>query len=102
MSREQPLGETQRLRTCKKQFLSLLNLFLSLRVEFVHLVRLEKKARRIVAVAARVSNHLQQLRLKIQASATLNLDIGGLPSAPSLAGCAFSATATGAGADVAT
>src|SRR5438093_1085827 len=56
MSREQPLRKPERLRTCKKQFLSLLNLFLSLRVEFVHSVRLEKKARRIVAVAARLSN----------------------------------------------
>src|SRR6266513_2079182 len=43
MSLEQPLGETQRLRTCKKQLLSLLNLFLALRVEFVHSVRLEKR-----------------------------------------------------------
>src|SRR5438552_309681 len=36
MPLEKSLGKTQRLRTCKKQFLSLLNLFLSLRVEFVH------------------------------------------------------------------
>jgi hypothetical protein len=36
MSRDQPLREAQRLRSCKKQFLSLLNLFLSLRVKFVH------------------------------------------------------------------
>src|SRR5438876_1057054 len=33
---EKALGEAERLRTCKKQFLSLLNLFLSLRVELVH------------------------------------------------------------------
>src|SRR5437667_12747455 len=36
MALEKPFGEPERLRTCKKQFLSLLNLFLSLRVEFIH------------------------------------------------------------------
>src|SRR6516165_8211685 len=36
MPLEQSFREPQRLGPCKKQFLSLLNLFLSLRVEFVH------------------------------------------------------------------
>ena len=64
MSREQPFRKPERLRTCKKQLLSLLNLFLSLRVEFVHSVELPKKARRILAVGARLSNHAPRLRLK--------------------------------------
>ena len=37
MPLEKPFDETERLRPREKQFLSLLNLFLSLRVEFVHL-----------------------------------------------------------------
>src|SRR5205823_4234363 len=36
MSLEKTLGKTKRLRTCKKQFLGLLNFLLSLRVELIH------------------------------------------------------------------
>jgi hypothetical protein len=36
MPLEKPFDESERLRAREKQFLSLLNLFLSLRVEFVH------------------------------------------------------------------
>src|SRR5207249_10894356 len=39
---EKPLGEPERLRPREKQFLSLLNFFLPLRVEFVHSVRVRK------------------------------------------------------------
>ena len=42
VSLEKPLGEPERLRPRKKQFLSLLNFFLSLRVEFVHSICLWK------------------------------------------------------------
>ena len=56
MSLEKSFGETKRLRTCKKQFLCLLNLLLSLRVELIHSICLSKNERRIVATRARVSN----------------------------------------------
>jgi hypothetical protein len=36
MPLEKTLREPKRLRPCKKQFLSLLNFLLSLRVEFIH------------------------------------------------------------------
>src|SRR5262249_11736355 len=42
MSLEESFRKPQRLGPCKEQFLSLLNLFLSLRVEFVHSI--EKRA----------------------------------------------------------
>ena len=42
MSLEKALGETKCLRTCKQQFLCLLNLLLSLRVELIHSICLEK------------------------------------------------------------
>src|SRR5438874_11549998 len=63
MALEKTFCEPKRLRSREKQFLRLLNLFLSLRVEFVHSVELSKKWRRTVAVRARVSNQAQQLRL---------------------------------------
>ena len=56
MTLEKSLGEPERLRPRKKQLLSLLNFFLSLRVEFVHSIGVRKSGRRIVAVPARVSN----------------------------------------------
>src|SRR5438105_3307260 len=59
MPLEKAFGKTQGLRTCKKQFLSLLNLFLSLRVELIHSICLGKNRRRIVAMRARMSNHTQ-------------------------------------------
>src|SRR5207247_10067867 len=78
MSLKQSLGKPKRLRTCKKQLLGLLNLFLSLRVEFVHSGELLKKGRRIVAVRARLSNQMQQLRFENRASAMPNLWIAEL------------------------
>src|SRR5262245_1059367 len=42
MPLEKPFRKSQRLGPCKEQFLSLLNLFLSLRVELVHSI--EKRA----------------------------------------------------------
>src|SRR6266511_2227226 len=63
MSLEQSLGKTQRLRACKKQFLSLLNLFLSLRVEFVH------------QVAARTAaTHCNRTRACVQSHANVQVD----------------------------
>ena len=56
MSLEKSLGKPERLRPGKKQFLGLLNFFLSLRVEFVHSIRLWENRPRIVAVHARMSN----------------------------------------------
>jgi hypothetical protein len=53
---EKPFGKPQRLGPRKKQFLSLLNLLLSLRVELVHSIQ---KRRRILAMRARVSNEQQ-------------------------------------------
>jgi hypothetical protein len=58
MPLEKSFRKPQRLGPSKEQFLSLLNLFLSLRVEFVHSIRCSKKRRRIVAVLARVSNQV--------------------------------------------
>jgi hypothetical protein len=63
MALEKAFREPKRLWPRKKQFFRLLNLFLSLRVDFVHSVELSKKWRRTVAVRARVSNRAQQLRL---------------------------------------
>jgi hypothetical protein len=63
MALEKAFREPKRLWPREKQFLRLLNLFLSLRVDFVHSVELSKKWRRTVAVRARVSNQAQQLRL---------------------------------------
>jgi hypothetical protein len=63
MALEKAFREPKRLWPREKQFLRLLNLFLSLRVEFVHSVELSKKWRRTVAVRARLSNEAQQLRL---------------------------------------
>src|SRR5438132_5802887 len=42
MPLEKSLGEPECLRPCKKQFLSVLNFLLSLRVELVHSVRVRK------------------------------------------------------------
>src|SRR4029078_4945128 len=62
---EMPLEKAFRKSQClgprKEQFLSLLNLFLSLCVEFVHSI---EKRRRIVAVRARMSNQAH-LRLAV-------------------------------------
>ena len=57
MALEKTFGKPERLRTCKKQFLILLNFLLSLRVELIHSGCLRKNWRRIVAMRARVSNH---------------------------------------------
>jgi hypothetical protein len=62
MALEKAFREPKRLGPREKQFFRLLNLFLSLRVEFVHSVERSKKWRRTVAVRARVSNQAQQLR----------------------------------------
>ena len=59
---EKSLRKPQRLGPCKKQFLSLLNLFLSLRVEFIHSI--EKRATSL-AVRARVLNHRPLVELPI-------------------------------------
>src|SRR5437899_5850849 len=64
MPLEKSVREPQRLRPCKKQFLRLLDFFLSLRVEFVHSVEQSKKWRRTVAGGARVSNQVRQLRFE--------------------------------------
>jgi hypothetical protein len=57
---EKSFRKSQRLGPCKEQFLSLFNLFLSLRVEFVHSI---EKRRRILAVRTRMSNHVEQVRV---------------------------------------
>src|SRR5213076_2620189 len=57
MPLEKAFRKAQRLRPCKEQFLSLLNLFLSLRVELVHQPISEKQWRRTVASRFRVSTH---------------------------------------------
>src|SRR4029077_9966074 len=64
MSLEQSFGKTERLRPCKKQFFRLLNLFLSLRVEFIHSIEPPKKGRRIVAMGARLSNQVAATAVK--------------------------------------
>jgi hypothetical protein len=38
MALEKTFGQTERLRTCKKQFFGLFDFFLSLRVELIHQV----------------------------------------------------------------
>src|SRR5262245_33049981 len=53
MPLEKAFGKSQRLRPSKKQFLSLLDLFLSLRVEFVHSI--EKRATN----SSRACSHVQ-------------------------------------------
>src|SRR5205814_6996035 len=53
MPLEKAFRKAQCLRPCKKQFLSLLNLFLSLRVEFVHSI--EKRATN----SSRACSHVQ-------------------------------------------
>ena len=57
MSLEKTLGKTEGLWSCKKQFFSLLDFFLSLGVELIHSGFLWKNGRRIVAMRARLSNH---------------------------------------------
>src|SRR5947208_8924322 len=60
MPLEKSLGKSQRLRPCKKQFLSLLNLLLSLRVDFIHsILPLEKAA-----------THCSRARSHVQSSGT--------------------------------
>jgi hypothetical protein len=56
MALEKSLGKTERLWPCEKQFLGLLDFFLSLGVELIHSICLGKNGRRIVAMRARVSN----------------------------------------------
>ena len=58
---EKTFSKTERLRACKKQFLGLLNFFLSLRVELIHSICLGKNRRRIVAMRARVSNRVRHV-----------------------------------------
>ena len=57
MALEKTFGETERLRTCEKQFLGLLNFFLSLRVELIHSIcRVEKRATHCSHARARVQS----------------------------------------------
>src|SRR5438876_4321765 len=56
MALEKSFRKAQRLRPRKKQFLSLLNFFLSLRVEFVHLVRIQSRRAQCNHVRPRVQS----------------------------------------------
>jgi len=60
MTLEKSLGEPERLRPRKKQFLSLLNLFLSLRVELIHQIYSVESGRRA---------HCSHARARVQSSA---------------------------------
>jgi hypothetical protein len=56
MPLEKSFRKPQRLGPCKEQFLSLLNLLLSLRVEFVHSISLLEKA---ATHCSRARSHVQ-------------------------------------------
>src|SRR5262249_19566589 len=103
MPLEKSLRKSERLRAGEQQFLGLLHFLLALGIDFIHSISpLEKKRRRIVAMLARVSNHVQSSRLQAKASAVVNwiLHLSSLLcSAAPLTRPAFGANAAGAGAD---
>jgi hypothetical protein len=71
MPLEKSFCKPQRLGPGEEQFLSLLNLFLSLFVEFVHSM---ESGRRILAVGVRMSNQ-EQLRLQTQSVRIRKFDV---------------------------
>src|SRR6476660_339281 len=98
MPLEKSFRKPQRLGSCKEQFLSLLNLLLSLRVELVHSI--EKRATN----SSRACSHVQSgasTPCKPKASrlrnSALQLSTRGSSSATALARAAFGADAAGAG-----
>src|SRR6476660_4732871 len=98
MPLEKSFRKPQRLGPCKEQFLSLLNLFLSLFVEFVHSI--EKRATN----SSRACSHVQSgasTPCKPKASrlrnSALQLSTRGSSSATALARAAFGTDAAGAG-----
>src|SRR6266496_2447590 len=98
---EKPLGEPERLRPRKKQFLSLLNFPLSLRVEFVHLVLSQSWRAQCNYMRPRVQSNASQL--DYPAVWPLYWFCVDRPDSPvlatALAGAALDADAAGAGAD---
>src|SRR5262249_22487342 len=100
MSLEKSFRKPQRLWPCKEQFLSLLNLFLSLRVEFVHSI--EKRATNSSRACSHVQSGASMLRRpKTSRLRTLVLQLRtrGSSSATALACPAIDADAAGASTD---
>ena len=102
MPLEKSLRKPQRLWPRKKQFLSLLNFFLSLRVEFVHFQFDNSRATNCSRARPPVQSGASTL-CRSKASALRNLMLQlmdrGSSSATSLARAAFGADAAGAGAN---
>src|SRR5215471_14781746 len=100
MPLEQSLGKSLRLRPCKKQFLSLLNLLLSLLVEFIHSI--EKRATNSSRARSRVQScaAVALLDRSVSSNKKWILQLSSiLRSATPLACSAFGADAASAGAD---
>src|SRR4029450_2248622 len=100
MPLEKSFRKPQRLRPCKEQFLSLLNLFLSLRVELVHSIqKLATNSRRACSYVQSGASTLCSPKASGLRNSMLQLSTRGSSSATALARAAFGANAAGAGAN---